>query len=89
MNHAPFAYLGSLLWSGPWLSFAMMDLASAEVVEESVYSPVLARTWAYHVYLPPSYDSADEAYPVLFLLHGSGGDETAWDPAFPGLDDLI
>lgn len=90
MNCAPFAYVRSLLWSGPWLWFAMMDLAKAEVVEESVYSPVLARTWAYHVYLPPSYDSTDnQTYPVLFLLHGSAGDETAWDPAFPVLDDLI
>lgn len=31
------------------------------------------------VYLPPGYD-ADVArkYPVLYLLHGSGGDENAW-----------
>ena len=90
MKRAPFAYAKRLLWSGPCLCFAMMDLSKAEVVEDSVYSPVLARTWAYHVYLPPSYDGAEnQTYPVLFLLHGSAGDETAWDPAFPGLDDLI
>lgn len=32
------------------------------------------------VYLPNDYDSApDRRYPVLYLLHGSGGDEDAWE----------
>jgi enterochelin esterase-like enzyme len=30
-----------------------------------------------HVYLPPGY-SNDRKYPVLYLLHGIGGDETEW-----------
>lgn len=31
------------------------------------------------VYTPPGYyDEADRRYPVLYLLHGSGDDETAW-----------
>jgi len=30
-----------------------------------------------NVYLPPAYDSARK-YPVLYLLHGIGGDETEW-----------
>ncbi len=31
------------------------------------------------VYLPPEYDeNADRRYPVLYLLHGTGGDELAW-----------
>lgn len=31
------------------------------------------------VYLPAGYqDSRNERYPVLYLLHGSGGDEQAW-----------
>ena len=30
-----------------------------------------------NVYTPPGY-SADEKYPVLYLLHGIGGDETEW-----------
>lgn len=30
-----------------------------------------------HVYTPPDY-SSDRAYPVLYLLHGIGGDETEW-----------
>lgn len=30
------------------------------------------------VYTPPGYNNNDEKYPVLYLLHGSGGDEEAW-----------
>ena len=30
------------------------------------------------VYLPPNYNESDESYPVLYLLHGAGGDENAW-----------
>ncbi|MHB8861155.1 MAG: alpha/beta hydrolase-fold protein [Pirellulaceae bacterium] len=31
-----------------------------------------------NVYTPPGY-SADQKYPVLYLLHGIGGDETEWE----------
>ncbi len=30
------------------------------------------------VYTPPGYDASAARYPVLYLLHGSGGDEEAW-----------
>lgn len=30
------------------------------------------------IYTPPSYDQSKDKYPVLYLLHGSGGDEEAW-----------
>lgn len=45
-----------------------------------------------NVYLPPHYDETDVSYPVLYLLHGSGGDENAWiDLGFVNrvMDNLI
>ncbi len=30
------------------------------------------------VYTPPGYETSGESYPVLYLLHGMGGDEEAW-----------
>ncbi len=30
------------------------------------------------VYTPPGYEGSTARYPVLYLLHGSGGDEEAW-----------
>jgi enterochelin esterase-like enzyme len=38
------------------------------------------------VYLPPGY-SSERKYPVLYLLHGIGGNETHWTR--PGLADVI
>ena len=42
------------------------------------------------VYLPPKYDAAKK-YPVLYLLHGIGGDEREWLHGVPNviLDNLI
>jgi enterochelin esterase family protein len=30
------------------------------------------------IYTPPGYETSKEKFPVLYLLHGSGGDEEAW-----------
>jgi enterochelin esterase family protein len=30
------------------------------------------------IYTPPSYESSTARYPVLYLLHGGGADETSW-----------
>jgi enterochelin esterase family protein len=30
------------------------------------------------VYTPPGYETSSESYPVLYLMHGGGGDEEAW-----------
>lgn len=30
------------------------------------------------IYTPPGYENSMESYPVLYLLHGMGGDEEAW-----------
>lgn len=30
------------------------------------------------VYTPPGYENSNQNYPVLYLLHGVGGDELAW-----------
>ena len=32
----------------------------------------------YSVYLPPCYQSSEEAYPLLLLLHGSNADDSQW-----------
>lgn len=44
------------------------------------------------IYTPPGYEQSKEKYPVLYLLHGMGGDEEAW-PALGRtaqiLDNLI
>jgi len=41
-------------------------------------SPSLELNRRMYVYTPPGYASSKENYPVLYLLHGAGGDEDAW-----------
>ena len=30
------------------------------------------------IYTPPGYETSNEKYPILYLMHGIGGDEDAW-----------
>ncbi|HZF65226.1 MAG TPA: alpha/beta hydrolase-fold protein [Chitinophagaceae bacterium] len=41
-------------------------------------SKILNMDRKYAVYLPPDYESSQRSYPVLYLLHGSGDDQTGW-----------
>lgn len=55
-------------------------------------SPTLDKNRRLSVYLPPNYVNGNDAYPVLYLLHGIGGDEEAWlgsGRASQILDNLI
>ena len=31
-----------------------------------------------HVYTPPGYEGASEKYPVFYLLHGGGDEDSGW-----------
>ena len=55
-------------------------------------SPAIGTTRRMYVYTPYGYESSTESYPVLYLLHGGGGDEDAWATmgrACQILDNLI
>ncbi len=41
-------------------------------------SPTIGTNRRMFVYTPYGYESGKEKYPVLYLLHGAGGDEDAW-----------
>lgn len=41
-------------------------------------SDVLERPWHFSVYLPDGYVNSNNQYPVLYLLHGNGGDHLSW-----------
>lgn len=40
--------------------------------------PTLGMSRRMAVYTPAGYETSKEKYPVLYLCHGAGGDETAW-----------
>jgi enterochelin esterase-like enzyme len=62
----------SLSWGG------VAPALAGELQQRTVRSPALDRDMPYTVYLPDGYRSGDLHYPVLYLLHGAGGDESAW-----------
>ena len=44
----------------------------------SMKSKILNMDRKYAIYLPPDYYTSERSYPVLYLLHGSGDDQTGW-----------
>lgn len=44
----------------------------------SMKSEILRTERNYAVYLPPDYETSERSYPVLYLLHGAGDDQTGW-----------
>ena len=55
-------------------------------------SPRVGKKRRMMVYTPPGYEQGKQRYPVFYLLHGSGGDETVWlhqGQAAQVLDNLI
>ena len=44
----------------------------------SLQSEILEMERKYAVYLPPDYHTSERSYPVLYLLHGAGDDQTGW-----------
>ena len=44
----------------------------------SMKSEILKMDRKYAIYLPPDYETSERSYPVLYLLHGAGDDQTGW-----------
>jgi enterochelin esterase-like enzyme len=51
------------------------------IIDETIYSQSLLKRMRVRVALPPGYDPAAGPYPVAFLLHPWGDDETYWTDA--------
>ena len=60
--------------------YAVKDVPHGSVSKVWYDSPSLGMNRRMTVYTPAGYkDSSDKKYPVLYLLHGMGGDEDAWN----------
>jgi len=44
----------------------------------SMTSKILKMDRKYAIYLPADYETSQRSYPVLYLLHGSGDDQSGW-----------
>jgi enterochelin esterase-like enzyme len=62
------------------LSISLTSFAQTGKVYDnlSMNSDILKMERKYAIYLPPDYDISERSYPVLYLLHGGGDDQTGW-----------
>ncbi len=58
--------------------YAVNDVPHGSVTRVWYDSPALDMKRRMTIYTPPGYEGGTEKYPVLYLLHGMGGDEEAW-----------
>jgi enterochelin esterase-like enzyme len=63
-----------------FLLAAFTSSAQQGIVKESltIKSKLLGKDVKYNIYLPADYTTSNRSYPVLYLLHGFGDDETGW-----------
>jgi enterochelin esterase-like enzyme len=57
----------------------LVSAQSGKVMDNlSMSSKILKGDRKFAVYLPPDYETSQRSYPVLYLLHGGGDDQTGW-----------
>lgn len=63
-----------------FLVFSFTLLAQSGYVNDklTMQSEILKMERNYAIYLPPDYETSERSYPVLYLLHGGGDDQTGW-----------
>ncbi len=63
---------------GTGLKLASRTQVDSRLVQLNFRTPAIAGGTGARVLLPPGYDATERAYPVLYLYHGAGYDETSW-----------
>jgi enterochelin esterase-like enzyme len=73
-------YMKKLFLFSGLVSLSMLTSGQTGKVMDNLSLPskILKSERKYAVYLPPDYESSDRSYPVLYLLHGGGDDQTGW-----------
>lgn len=61
------------------LAASVLSAQYGKVYDElTMDSEILKMERKFAIYLPPDYDRSERSYPVLYLLHGHGDDQTGW-----------
>ena len=70
----------TILWTicTAFSAFSLGQSAGKVLDQKVVKSTILGRNVFYTVYLPSDYDNSQRSYPVVYLLHGYGDDNTGW-----------
>lgn len=68
----------SLVWLSLSVLFSAIGQTGKVYDNLTMTSKILKGERKYAIYLPPDYDTSQRSYPVLYLLHGAGDDQTGW-----------
>lgn len=60
------------------LTFTSLAQTGKVFDDLTMTSKILKSERKFAIYLPPDYESSQRSYPVLYLLHGAGDDQTGW-----------
>jgi enterochelin esterase-like enzyme len=72
-------YANIFFIDGPFSqNYQIRDIPHGNVNMVWYDSPTLKLRRRMYVYTPAGYEDSSQKYPVLYLLHGAGGDEDAW-----------
>jgi enterochelin esterase-like enzyme len=52
------------------------------LLDDRLTSPIIGESFTYRIYLPPDYLHTQKRYPVLYMLHGNGGNYTEWSDSY-------
>ncbi len=59
--------------------YSLLTAQGSKVFDNlSMKSRILNMDRKFAIYLPPGYETSERSYPVLYLLHGGGDDQTGW-----------
>lgn len=58
--------------------YALKDVPHGQLRETQYYSKTSKSVRRVYIYTPPGYEKGDTKYPVLYLQHGMGENETGW-----------
>jgi enterochelin esterase-like enzyme len=64
--------------TAPAAATAPATPSASQLLERTLTSVALGRDLRYFIYLPVGYAESGERYPVLYMLHGHGGENTEW-----------
>jgi len=82
LNREPQRRLNWAVVAGPDSgNYEINDVPHGQVQQIWYPSPARKMTRRMTVYTPPGYEKSNARYPVLYLLHGVGGDEDSWTEA--------
>ncbi|HEY8534861.1 MAG TPA: alpha/beta hydrolase-fold protein [Vicinamibacterales bacterium] len=74
------ASVDNMFWvPGPEAAFQELRAVPHGEIRQVWYSSsTLGQERRMHVYTPPGYDAGSDRYPVFYLLHGGGDDDSGW-----------